>query len=73
MATNPDSPQADKIASNYQGETKEHIAAFQLYLSMGEKRSIAAVANHLGKSKATVQNWSLRYEWHARVLAIQEE
>lgn len=73
MATDETTPRADAFAPRYQGETKEHLAAFQLYVSMGNKRSIAAVAEQMKLSDRTVTSWSKKYEWRLRLQQIQEE
>lgn len=71
MATDQTHSQA--VPSHYVGETKEMLAAFQMYVAMGEKRSIAAVAEKIGRPEKTVNNWHKRFEWRLRLLAIQEE
>lgn len=72
MATESEPSQASPPPA-YVGETKEHLAAFQLYLSMGASRSLSAVAEKIKTPERTVNRWSKKFDWHKRVLAIQEE
>lgn len=51
-------------------ESAKAFAAFSLYLAMGpERRSLAAVAEKLGKSKVMMEKWSHKFDWSARVAA----
>ena len=50
-------------------ESAKAFAAFSAYLGMGPERSLAAVAEKLGKSKQMMEKWSKRYDWPARVQA----
>lgn len=50
-------------------ESSKAFAAFSLYLSLGPQRSLAAVGQKLGKSKAVIERWSSKFEWPARVQA----
>ena len=49
------------------------VAAFDIYVKMGEDRSIPAVAKQIGRSGSTVQNWSKQYEWRLRLKEWQEQ
>jgi len=48
-------------------ESAKAFAAFSLYLGLGEQRSLEAVGQKLGKSKALMERWSKRYHWFERV------
>ena len=48
-------------------ENEKQKAAFDLYYSMGDKRTIEAVANHIGMTSRTVGEWSRRFNWRDRV------
>ena len=48
-------------------ETLKHQRAFDFYYGMGEDRSCSAVAQKLGVSKTSVQNWSKYFKWQKRV------
>jgi hypothetical protein len=50
-------------------ESAKAFAAFSVYLGMGAERSLAAVGQKLGKSKALVERWSAKFDWPARVQA----
>lgn len=49
------------------------VAAFELYLKLGDARNLAKVAKELKLSKHTVANWAKRLSWKARVIAWQKE
>jgi hypothetical protein len=53
-------------------ETAKAFAAFSEYLSMGPQRSLEAVGQKLGKSKALMERWSKRHNWVMRVNAHAE-
>ena len=48
-------------------ESTKAFAAFSLYLSLGEQRSIESVATKLQKSMAIIGRWSGRWRWGERV------
>jgi hypothetical protein len=50
-------------------ESAKAYAAFRAYLESGPERSLAAVAQKLGKSKTMIERWSRKFDWTARVLA----
>lgn len=41
--------------------------AFELYYAMGEKRSLRAVAERVGRTERTIAGWSRSYNWVDRV------
>lgn len=47
-------------------ESAKAFAAFSLYLSLGNERSLEAVSRKLGKCKALMERWSKRHRWVAR-------
>ncbi|MFC1705778.1 hypothetical protein ACFL59_03025 [Planctomycetota bacterium] len=49
------------------GETAKAHQAFLVYRDMGPGRSLAKVAQELGKSKALMDRWSARWRWVSRV------
>ena len=50
-------------------ESNRAFAAFRTYLELGPERSLATVAERVGKSKTMVERWSRRFDWPARVEA----
>lgn len=50
-------------------ESDKAFAAFNLYLSLGAERSLAAVAQQLSKSEQLLKRWSAKFDWPARVQA----
>ncbi len=50
-------------------ESAKAFAAFKTYLELGPERSLAVVADKLGKSKTMIERWSRRFDWPARVQA----
>ena len=48
-------------------ESTKAFAAFSLYLSLGEQRSLELVATKLQKSMAIIGRWSGRWRWGERV------
>jgi len=50
-------------------ESAKAFAAFSSYLSMGPERSLAMVAQKLGKSVGLVERWSRKFDWSSRVQA----
>ena len=50
-------------------ESNKAFAAFRTYLELGPERSLATVAERVGKSKTMVERWSRRFDWPARVEA----
>lgn len=41
--------------------------AFELYYGLGDKRSLRAVAETIGRTERTVAGWSMAFNWVARV------
>jgi hypothetical protein len=50
-------------------ESHKAFAAFRAYLELGAERSLALVAEKLGKSKTMMEKWSRKFDWPARVQA----
>src|SRR4051812_28075871 len=50
-------------------ESDKAFLAFSLYLNLGPERSLAKVAEKLGRSKRLMEKWSLRTNWPERVAA----
>ncbi len=55
------------------GEGTKAYEAFSTYRDMGYDRSIAKVAEKLGKSEALLERWSRTYKWVERVTAWDVE
>ena len=51
------------------GEGSKPFAAFSLYLSGGDERSLADVARKLSRSQTLIERWSRRWRWRERVEA----
>lgn len=54
-------------------ESDQAWAAFVTYRNMGSQRSIAKVAQDLGKSRPLISGWSSRHSWVIRVQAYDAE
>lgn len=54
-------------------ETPKAFEAFVIYRDMNSDRSIAKVAEQLGKSEALLHRWSSRYDWVKRAAAWDDE
>jgi hypothetical protein len=50
-------------------ESAKAFAAFKSYLEHGPERSLALVADKVGKSKTMIERWSRKFDWPARVQA----
>jgi len=50
-------------------ESNKAFAAFKTYLDLGPQRSLALVAEKVGKSKTMIERWSRKFDWPARVQA----
>lgn len=63
----------DKPWERQKGEGEKAYEAFVLYRDMGPKRSIRAVGQELGKSRALIERWSSQWDWQERVRAYENE
>ena len=54
---------ADKLTK----ENELQSRAFELYYGLGDKRSLKAVAETIGRTERTVAGWSRSFNWVARV------
>lgn len=54
---------ADKLSKENDLQRK----AFELYYGLGDKRSLRAVAETIGRTERTVAGWSRSFNWVARV------
>lgn len=54
-------------------ESAKAFEAFEIYLHMGDNRSLSKVAQRLHKSKTMLGRWSSRYEWQIRVVKYENE
>jgi hypothetical protein len=50
-------------------ETDKAFAAFSVYLSLGQGRTLVAAGKRIGKSTALMERWSSKYDWSARARA----
>jgi len=48
-------------------ETELQRRAFEMYYGLGDKRSLRAVAETIGRTERTVAGWSRSFSWVARV------
>jgi len=55
------------------GESAQAFQAFAAYRDMGAERSLAKAAQKLGKSKALMERWSVRWRWVMRADAWDSE
>lgn len=53
-------------------ETPKQFAAFTFYRDMGISRNYDAVAEEVGVSKSTVEEWASKFKWKDRVAAWEE-
>ena len=49
------------------GESDKAFHAFQCYLALGAKRSLATLAKQIGSHKTQVERWSKRWQWVSRL------
>lgn len=75
MAGKKKSPQdvLPELWKRQDGEGAQAFQAFAEYRDMGAERSLAKVAQKLGKSKALMERWSSRWHWGVRVDAWDDE
>jgi hypothetical protein len=57
------------IFEQQERESDKAFTAFKTYLEHGAERSLAVVADKLGKSKTMMEKWSRKFDWPARVQA----
>lgn len=55
------------------GESAQAFEAFSIYLEMGTERSLRAVGQKLGKSRALIERWSSTHEWVKRAETYDAE
>lgn len=55
-----------------ENEGTKAFNAFLIYLNMGYKRSLKAVANRLGKSTRLIERWSSLHDWTIRIDSYDE-
>lgn len=63
----------EKPWERQENESAQAYEAFIAYLNQGADRSIRAVGQTLGKSRALVERWSAAYSWVARARAYDAE
>ena len=56
-----------------EGESVKAFEAFTVYLEMGDERSLRAVGQRLGKSRALMERWSRTYQWVERVASYDAD
>lgn len=54
-------------------ESARQAKAFDLYYTLGEKRSYEAVSDRIGVSKTSVYKWAKMFNWQDRVKKRDEE
>jgi len=52
-------------------ESAKAYAAFLTYVELGDKRSLRAVGQKLGKSTTIIERWSSEWKWGERIAALQ--
>lgn len=55
------------MANTLSKENELQRKAFELYYGLGDKRSLRAVAETIGRTERTVAGWSRAFNWVARV------
>lgn len=65
--------EAEKSWERQPKESSQAYQAFDLYLHMGENRSLRKVAQQLGKSSTLICRWSSAWSWQARVRDYENE
>ncbi len=50
-------------------ETQRHLAAFELYVAQGGRRSYRAIAQATGVTVMAVRHWARSFDWSTRVAA----
>ncbi len=75
MAGMKKSPQGapPELWERQEGESAQAFQAFAKYRDMGAERSLAKVAQELGKSKPLMERWSSRWHWGIRADAWDDE
>ncbi len=48
-------------------ETEKAFAAFSMYLSMGQGRTVRGAAKKLGKCRNVLERWSIKFRWMDRI------
>jgi uncharacterized protein len=66
---NPTADGGERVFEQQRRESNKAFAAFKTYLEIGPERSLAVVAERVGKSKTMIERWSRRFDWPARVEA----
>ena len=65
-----------QVWERWSNESPKAYHAFQIYLGLAEKRTLAKVAEMLGCSSTNVERWARRWSWTQRVYEydlVQEE
>jgi len=62
-----------EVWERQEGETAQAFQAFAAYRDMGAERSLAKVAQKVGKSKPLMERWSRRWQWVIRAEAWDDE
>jgi len=52
-------------------ESTKAYNAFRVYAEMGDKRSLRAVGQKLGKSTTIIERWSSKWKWRERIGTMQ--
>jgi hypothetical protein len=56
----------DEPWERQKGESVQAYEAFSLYINMGSKRTVSAVARELQKSRQLLERWKVKWEWKER-------
>ena len=56
----------DEVWLRQPGETEKAYAAFQIYLEMGEERTVTKCSQNVGKSRKQIDRWRGKFNWKER-------
>ena len=63
----------DKLWERQKNESEKAFEAFKIYRDMGQKRTVSAVVEKLGKSRSLIDRWKEQWNWKERVRAYDNE
>jgi hypothetical protein len=69
----PESSRNEPLWGRQRGESDRAFEGFRAYRDLGPGRSLAAAGQVLGKTKATLEQWSAKWSWVSRCSAWDDE